>query len=108
MPYNHDPEPDPPKMPGPHAAEEPVYARGTVVAVGAALLAVATALGLKVDEAQQTQILIAIAALAPVILAVWARAKAWSPASVRRLVEQERRKAVEKYIADQKTRGGFV
>lgn len=100
MPYAHDIEPDLPVPPA-GAAPEPVYAAGTVVTVATALLALGAAFGLDISDDQQARVLTAIAVMAPIILAVIARAKAWSPRSVHKVVEQEREKAVEKYRRDQ-------
>jgi hypothetical protein len=101
MPYNHDPEPDLPRVPSLTAPDEPVYSAGTFVTVATALLAAGAAFGLPISDDQQAAVLAAMAVLAPVILALIARARAWSPQTVRRLVEQERTKAVEAYRRQQ-------
>lgn len=106
MPYNHDPEPDLPPVPTLLAPSEPIYSTGVVVAGATALLAVAAAFGLKLDDDMQAAVLGGIAVLAPLILALIARARAWSPQTVRKLVQQERTKAVEAYQESLK-RGGF-
>jgi hypothetical protein len=66
--------------------KEPLLSRGAIVAMVAAALAVATAFGLRITEDQKAAIIGLVAVAAPIFLAVWARRKAWAPATVRAAV----------------------
>lgn len=84
-----------PPVPGPYAPTEPVLTAATVVTVVTALLAAAVAFGLPVTDDQQAALLGAVAVVAPVILAIIARNRAWAPATVRQTVQAEVAKAVK-------------
>lgn len=83
-----------PPVPGPHAPSEPVLSTATVVTVVTAVLALLVALGLPISDEVQAAILGGIAVLAPIVLGLAARSKAWSPLTVRRTVQAEVAKAV--------------
>lgn len=83
-----------PPPPGPSAASEPALSAASVVAVVTAILALLTALGLPVDDDVQAKILTAIAVVAPIVLGLLARSKAWSPFTVGATVRAEVAKAL--------------
>ncbi len=78
-----------PPVPGPGAPAEPVLSAASVVTVATAILAALVAFGLPVDANQQAALLGAIAVVAPVILGLIARSKAWAPRTVRQTVQAE-------------------
>lgn len=82
-----------PPVPGPYAPTEPILSTATVVTVVTAVMALLVALGLPIDDDLQTAILGAIAVIAPVVLGIIARQKAWAPATVRATVQAEVAKA---------------
>lgn len=90
---SHDVDPAPPPLPPPYAPKEPLLTVGTITTVAAALLAAVVSFGLNVNDDQQAKLLALILVVAPLIVAVVGRVKAWSPASVRRAVLAERAKA---------------
>lgn len=71
--------PDPDVVTGP--ATEPLLTRGAIVAVATALLGVAAAWGLPLNPDQKAETIGLISALAPLVLAWWARRHVNSPAS---------------------------
>ncbi len=83
-----------PPVPGPDAPLEPVLSTAAVVTAAAAILAAMVAFGLPVDADQQAKLLAAIAVVAPVILGLAARVRAWAPATVRKTVQAEVAKAL--------------
>ncbi len=83
-----------PPAPGPSAPSEPVLSAASLVTVGVAVLALLTAFAVPVSDDQQAAILGAIAVVAPVILGLVARAKAWSPFTVGATVRAEVAKAL--------------
>ncbi len=83
-----------PPVPGPGASPEPVLSTASIVTVATAILAAVVAFGLPVDADQQAKLLGAIAVLAPVILGLIARARAWAPQTVRQTVKAEVTKAL--------------
>ncbi len=68
-----------PPAPPPTAPSEPVLSAASIVTVATAILAALVAFGLPVSDDQQAAILTAIAVIAPVVLGLVARSKAWSP-----------------------------
>lgn len=82
-----------PPVPPPGAPREPLLTVGLITAAAVAILALAAAFGLSLDDDAQAAILGLVAVLAPVIVAVVARARTWSPATVRATVNAELAKA---------------
>lgn len=82
-----------PPVPAANAPSEPLLTAGTLVTVFSAILAAIVSFGLKINDDQQAKLLGLILILAPLIVAVVGRMRAWAPASVRKLVQQERAKA---------------
>lgn len=96
-----DPESHPvtPPVPGPYAPAEPVLSTASIVTVVTAILAAAVSFGLPLGDDQQAAILGAIAVVAPVILGIIARNRAWSPQTVGQTVRAEVTKAIREYKA---------
>ena len=87
------PPPPPPasSAPRPSALEsEPVALAGAVQGVLIALLAVLQGFGVTHISQEQTALLLALYAALVAALTAAARAKAWSPASVARLLDNQR------------------
>lgn len=87
-------EPVPP-LPPANAPSEPLLTAGTIVTVFSAVLAAVVSFGLDVSDDQQAKLLGVLLVLAPLLVAAVGRLRAWSPASVRKLVEQERARAAQ-------------
>ncbi len=83
-----------PPVPGPAAPAEPIFSTASIVTVVTAILTLITAFGLEIDNDKQAAILGAIAVVAPVILGIIARSKAWAPLTVRKTVQAEVAKAL--------------
>jgi hypothetical protein len=75
-----------PATPEPGAAKEPLLSVGTVTALVAAAIAVATAFGLPLNDEQRGAVLVLVAAVAPFAVALVARKKVFSPATTRAMV----------------------
>ncbi|MER5703467.1 hypothetical protein ABT023_16200 [Micromonospora sp. NPDC002296] len=71
-------------------AREPLFTVGGITAGVTASIALGVAYGLPVTDAQQTAILGLVAVLAPLIVAVVARGRVYSPATVRGLLARRR------------------
>lgn len=78
--------------PGPNAPTEPLITVGSITAVVAGALGAAVAFGLPITDTQQAAVLAVIAVLAPIVVAVWGRAKVFSPATVRSLLATAKRR----------------
>ncbi|MFF3853694.1 hypothetical protein [Micromonospora sp. NPDC002575] len=72
------------------AASEPLLTVGGVTAAGAAVLSLLVAFGLPVSDDQQTALLGLVAVLAPLVVAVLARGRVYSPATVADLLARHR------------------
>lgn len=83
---------DVPATPGPNAASEPLVTVGTITAIVTAGIGAAVAFGLDLKPDQTAAILAFIAVLAPLVVAVWGRAKVYSPATVRTLLTSARKR----------------
>jgi hypothetical protein len=88
-----------PPVPGPYAPSEPVLSSATIVTVVTAILAAAVSFGLPLGDDQQAAVLGAIAVVAPVVLGLIARGRAWAPLTVRQTVQAEVVKALREYKA---------
>jgi hypothetical protein len=75
-----------PATPDPGAAKEPLLSVGTVTALVAAAIAVATAFGLPLNDEQRGAVLVLVAAVAPFAVALAGRKKVFSPATTRAMV----------------------
>jgi hypothetical protein len=75
-----------PATPDPGAAKEPLLSVGTVTALVAAAIAVATAFGLPLNDEQRGAVLVLVAAVAPFAVALVARKKVFSPNTTRAMV----------------------
>ena len=71
--------PDPDVVTGP--ATEPLLTRGAIVTIATALLGVAAAWGLPITGERKGELIGLVSALAPLVLAWWARRHVNSPAS---------------------------
>ncbi|WFE28058.1 hypothetical protein O7623_02300 [Solwaraspora sp. WMMD791] len=67
-------------------SSEPLWSVGGVTAVVTAVLAVVTAFGLPLTDAQQAAILGLVAVVAPLVVALIGRTRVYAPATVERLV----------------------
>lgn len=85
---------DIPPTPGPNAPAEPLVAPGTIVAVAAAIIGGVVAFGINLSPAQTGAILTIVGVLAPIAVAIWGRAKVYSPATVRTMVKAAQNKTV--------------
>jgi hypothetical protein len=94
-----------PPVPAVNAPSEPLLTAGTIITVFSAVLAAIVSFGLNISDDQQAKLLGVILVVAPLIVAVVGRIKAWSPASVRKLVHEERAKAAAEARPDPGTRG---
>ncbi len=83
-----------PPVPGPSASPEPVLSTASIVTVVTAILAMLVSFGLPLSDDQQAAVLGAIAVVAPVVLGLVARSKAWAPLTVRKTVQAEVAKAL--------------
>lgn len=72
------------------SSTEPLVSVGTVTAAGTAVLSLAVALGLPVDDGQKAVILGFLAFAAPLVVALWGRRRVYSPASVAQLLTTRR------------------
>ena len=93
-----------PDIPPPGAPSEPVLTRGTVAAFVTSMLVLFVAFGIDISDSRQAAILGVIGPAAVLVAAIWARAKAWSPRTVRQLVQkvraEERGRRAAKTTAD--------
>ncbi len=81
--------PDPlPANPGPGAPGEPLLSVGALTTIITAGLAAAVAFGAPISDDQQAAVLAALAAVAPVLVAIVGRGLVFSPATVRRMVQR--------------------
>lgn len=71
-------------------ATEPVLSAGTITAAVTAALALLVSFAIPISDAQQSAILGIVAVFAPVVVGLWGRAKAYSPATVSRLLSARR------------------
>ncbi len=94
-----------PPVPGPTAPSEPVLSAASLVTIATAILSMVTAFVIPVPDDKQAAILGAIAVLAPVILGLIARARAWAPQTVRQTVKAEVTKALREYRQQPPTGG---
>lgn len=69
-------------------SHEPVLSVGSITAGVTALIALLVAFGLDLTEAQTTAILGVVAVAAPIVVGVLARRRAYSPATVARLLRR--------------------
>jgi hypothetical protein len=83
-----------PPPPGPSAPSEPVLSAASVVTVVTAILALLAAFGMPLTGAQESAVLGAIAVVAPIVLGLLARSKAWSPFTAGATVRAEVAKAL--------------
>lgn len=67
-------------------SSEPLWSVGGVTAAVTAVLAVVTAFGLPLTDAQQAAILGLVAVVAPLVVALIGRTRVYAPATVERLV----------------------
>jgi hypothetical protein len=75
-----------PATPDPGAAKEPLVNPTVITAAVAALIALVVAFGVDLTDAQTGAILTFVAVVAPIVVAVWARRKVFSPATARAMV----------------------
>jgi hypothetical protein len=68
--------------------QEPVFSRAVAVAVATAGVGAAVAFGLPLTDAQQTAVIAVVAAVAPLVLAWWARRHVNSPASTAKVLDR--------------------
>jgi hypothetical protein len=81
----------PPPAPDPNStSEEPLLGVGTITTVAGIGLSLAVGLGLRVSPTAQVLILGATTSLAPIIVALIARRKVYSPATVATLLAASR------------------
>ena len=71
-------------------ATEPVLSAGTITAAVTAVLTLLIAYAIPISDGQQSAILGVIAVIAPIVVGIWGRAKAYAPATVARLLNQRR------------------
>ncbi len=83
-----------PPAPKPDAPTEPVLETASIVTVATAILSLIAAFGLPISDDLQAAILGAIAVVAPVVLGLIARNRAWSPRSAGALARAEAYEAV--------------
>ncbi len=83
-----------PPVPGQSAPSEPVLSAASLVTVATAILALLAAFAVPVSDDQQAAILGAIAVVAPIILGLIARNRAWSPFTAGATVRAEVEKAL--------------
>lgn len=76
-----------PETPPPTAPHEPLLTVGSVTAFVAAVAALGAAFGLPLSDAQTNAVLGVVAILAPLVVALVGRAKVFSPATVREMVQ---------------------
>lgn len=69
-------------------ATEPLITRGTVVTIVTALLGLLAAWGLPIDGDKKAAIIATVVALAPLVLAWWARRNVNSPATMKKILAQ--------------------
>lgn len=79
MQNTYDPDPD---------STEPVLSAGVITTAVTAALALLVAFGLELTDEQRTAILGAAAVVAPLVAAWWGRRKAYSPATVAKLLRR--------------------
>lgn len=77
-----------PPVPFGDAPAEPLLTVGVVTAAATALLALFVSLGLPVSADTQTAILAVIAAVVPIITALWGRGRVWAPRTVAAKIAQ--------------------
>lgn len=80
------------KSPDPESYE-PVLTAGTITTLATAALALAVAFGLPVSDTVQAELLGLIAVLAPLVLALVARGRVYSPATVATLLRAQAMRA---------------
>lgn len=87
-----------PTIPPPNAPAEPLLTVGSLGGLAAAIVACVVAFGPDLSAGQQVAILGVVAALAPFIVALVGRSKAFAPDTVRRMlnraIAEERAKAL--------------
>ncbi|WP_405114367.1 hypothetical protein OG559_09400 [Micromonospora sp. NBC_01405] len=71
-------------------ATEPLFTVGGIIAAGTAVISLLVAFGLPLSANQQTAVLGLVAVLAPLVVAVIARGRVYSPATVARLLDSRR------------------
>lgn len=74
------------EIPAPDAPREPLLSTGTVTAVVSGIIALGVAFGLNLSDDQRGAILTIVGVLAPIVVAVIARNKVFSPATVRDII----------------------
>lgn len=77
-----------PALPPPGAPKEPLAVAGAVTTVATATIGLVVAFGVDINDDQQSAILAFLAVVAPIIVAVWGRAKVFSPSTVRRMIRR--------------------
>jgi hypothetical protein len=82
-----------PAEPDPRTAKsEPLITIGAIIAAVAAVLALLVSFKVPIDERQHDAILGAIVVIAPIVTALWGRAKVYSPRTVVHLLAQARKR----------------
>lgn len=76
-----------PEIPAPDAPREPLLSVGTITALAAGAIALAVSFGLDLSAEQTGAITAVVSGLAPLVVALWGRAKVFSPATVRDMVK---------------------
>jgi hypothetical protein len=82
---------DIPATPPPDAPKEPLVSVGAIVTVVTAAIGALVAFGLKLSDDQQSALLGLVAVLAPIVVALWGRARVFAPATVRAMVKDAER-----------------
>lgn len=90
-----DPSEGLPAVPPAHAPQEPILNAATWVTMATTVLTLVAAFGLPLDNNQQAAVIGTVAVVAPIVLALIARSKAWAPATVAKVVAAERQKAIQ-------------
>jgi hypothetical protein len=87
MPYVA-PVPDPVTPPDPKS-EEPALKVGGIVAAVTAVIGLLVVFGVGIDTKQATAIVVSVTALAPLVSAVFTRARVYAPATVARMLNDQ-------------------
>lgn len=90
------------------APKEPLLTVGTVGMIGAAVIAVVVAFFTPVSDDRQSAILGLLAVLAPFIVALVGRRKAWSPATVRAALLAARAPSAKRTMPYTRTEPGII
>jgi len=76
-------------VPGPDAPAEPLVTVGTVTALAAAVIGTVVAFGVHLNDVQTGAVLTLVGVIAPLVVAIWGRAKVYSPKTVREMMNPE-------------------